>query len=643
MKPKSVSIVLAETLLFCVMTFNTAVASDDTFQFYEEEAKVSTALRRPQPIQDAPIAVEVITEEEIQSSGVTNIWDLFRFRPGMNVEDGHQTILGNRAIVSIRGFAESLARNILILVDGRRVYSTESGGVYWAQLPYSIQDIARVEIIRGPNAALYGTGAGLGVINIITKKPIGVTAGAIQVTEGNQETVLTSESVESSFRDVRFRVSHTYQGQGPFDSVTDGTSANDFFRGHKFNVRMSGNPTKNSDLELFTGGGMSDSGISNDPTAQDKFKQNFQMLKFHLRTSERSDLEISSSRNDYSYNIYPTLTGTRDELQYYQYDEELLHRIDWGEGNYTAYGFSYHTSQVSSEFTFMGQPIVEERVWSGNLNHTLKMREQITLVGAVAWETSSKGTPHLNYQATSLWSPVGNHSFRASYSVAHTIPNLRQRFTEAQFTPAVARIGNPQLEPFKLTSYEVGYRSTWLDRHLDAESNVFYTNIDGMDDDVDLGPWARNPAVEALGFKNSNNVIARGVEVQFKYHVSPKDSIYLNYTYERLVDTSGNQGEVTENIPPQTINLGGMKDFDRGISGSFNLGYKEGYFVTNIADSLSIPVYWRLDARLSYKPVQFKGTQIYLAGQNLLTGDHLEYADGLAVPRTYMGGVIIEF
>lgn len=626
-----------------VNVFDAWASGDDAFQFYEEEAKVTTASRRPQLIQEAPIAVEVITSEEIKASGATNIWDLFRFRPGMNVEDGHQTILGNRAIVSIRGFAESLARNILILVDGRRVYSTESGGVYWAQLPYSIQDIERIEIIRGPNAALYGTGAGLGVINIITKKPDGSTAGSLQVTEGNQETVLTSESVEGAFRNVNFRVSHTFQGQGGFDSVADGTTANDFFRGHNFNLRMNVNPTKDSDLEIFAGGGMSDSGISNDPTAQDKFKSNFQMLKFHLKSSERSDLEILSSRNDYWFNISPTLTGSVDELQYFQYDEEILHRIEWGAGDYSAYGFAYHTSQVASEFTFMDQPMIEESIWSGFLNQTLQFKERITLVGAVAWESYSTGKPHLNYQATSLWSPYENQFFRASYSVAHTIPNLRQRFTEAELVPGVARIGNPQLEPFKITSYEVGYRSSWLDRHFDAESNLFYTNVDGMDDDVDLGPWVRNPAVEALGFFNSNSVIARGVELQFRYHVSPKDSVYLNYTYERLVDTSGNQGEITENIPPQTLNFGGMKEFDRGFSGSFNLGYKEGYFVTNFADSLSIPVYWRLDAKLSYRPSQYKGTQFYLAGQNLLTGDHLEYADGLAVPRTYMGGIIIEF
>jgi iron complex outermembrane receptor protein len=632
-------------LLFILTSgvIDSVAASDDAFQFYEEEAKVTTALRRPQLIQDAPVAVEVITQEEIRASGVTNIWDLLRFRPGMNVEDGHQTILGNRAIVSIRGFAESLARNILILVDGRRVYSTESGGVYWAQLPYSPADIERIEIIRGPNAALYGTGAGLGVINIITKKPEGATTASIQVTEGNQESVLTSESVTGAFHTVNYRLSHTYQGQGGFDSAADGTTANDFFRGHKFNLRLGANLAKETDLEFFAGGGMSDSGISNNPTAQDKFKDNFQMLKFHVKVSNRSDLEFLSSRNDYWFNISPTATGTVDELQYFQYDEELLHRIAWGAGNYTAYGFAYHTSQVISEFTFMGQPMIEEDIWSGFLNQTLQVKERITLVGAVAWETSSKGKPHLNYQATSLWNPVENQAFRASYSVAHTIPNLRQRFSEVQFTPTVARIGNPQLEPFKITSYEIGYRSTWMERHLEAESNLFYTNIDGMDDDVDLGPWARNSAVEAIGFLNSNNVIARGVELQVKYHASPKDSIYLNYTYERLVDISGNQGEITENIPPLVINFGGMKDLGQGFSGSFNLGYKEGYFVTNIADDLSIPVYWRLDARLAYRPAEFKATQFYLAGQNLLTGDHLEYADGLTVPRTYMAGIITEF
>src|SRR5690349_7834178 len=101
-------------------------ADDETLQFFQEEAKVVTASRRAQSIQEAPVAVDVITAEEIKASGAINLWDLFRFRPGMNVIDGHPANAANRAVVSVRGFAESFARNLQVLIDGRKTLSADS-------------------------------------------------------------------------------------------------------------------------------------------------------------------------------------------------------------------------------------------------------------------------------------------------------------------------------------------------------------------------------------------------------------------------------------------------------------------------------------------------------------------------------------
>src|SRR5579871_5461119 len=132
-----------------------AADASDAFEFFQEEAKVVTASRREQSISEAPVAVDVITGEEIRASGAINLWDLLRFQAGINVIDAHSPNAANRAIVSIRGFAEEYARNLLVLIDGRKAYSADTGGTYWAQLPVQIEDIDRIEIIRGPNAALY--------------------------------------------------------------------------------------------------------------------------------------------------------------------------------------------------------------------------------------------------------------------------------------------------------------------------------------------------------------------------------------------------------------------------------------------------------------------------------------------------------
>jgi outer membrane receptor for ferrienterochelin and colicin len=173
--------------------------------------------------------------------------------------------------------------------------------------------------------------------------------------------------------------------------------------------------------------------------------------------------------------------------------------------------------------------------------------------------------------------------------------------------------------------------------------SLYYTVIKDIDDDVNQGPAPGIPGAQQVGFVNSNQAIARGAEAQLKYRLTPRRSVYANYTYEHLTDRSGNVGEVTKNTPAHAANFGAMTDLPRGFSASFNLGYKDNYLIANQAQVLAVPAYWRLDARLAWTPPWYKNATIFLAGQNLLKDQHREFADGLAVPRTYSGGVSIKF
>ncbi|HVO33552.1 MAG TPA: Plug domain-containing protein, partial [Elusimicrobiota bacterium] len=108
-----------------------ALADDgDAFQFFQEEAEVVTASRRPQLLEDIPMAVDVVTAEEIRASGATTIADLLRYRVGMDVLDG-RSVDGQRSIVAIRGFPQEWVHNIQVLIDGRSVYDPISGSNYW--------------------------------------------------------------------------------------------------------------------------------------------------------------------------------------------------------------------------------------------------------------------------------------------------------------------------------------------------------------------------------------------------------------------------------------------------------------------------------------------------------------------------------
>src|SRR5258706_2043717 len=551
--------------------------------------------------------------------------------------DGHPTTSANRAIVSIRGFAEEFTRNVLVLVDGRKVVSADSGGTYWAQLPVQMEDIDRIEIIRGPSAALYGSGAGLGVINIITKKPSSDTVVALDERGGSRGTVQSYESVNASIKQFAYRLSHTYLQQGGFGDTDGDPVAHDFFHSNKANVRSHWSPLDGSELELFAGGSWNNNGLENDAHSQDHFDQHFEMLKYSQQFGDRSRVEVLSSRNDYVSDITPPDPATVAHLRNYEYDEQILHQIDWGDGRMkSTYGFDYQLAQSNSQQAYPGTQ-AESQIYRGYLNQTARITSQILWVGAFSWDARDNGKPHPNYQLSQLWEPAKDQTFRLSYSVAHTIPTLT--LLNANSPSRVPQIfGNPDLQPETITSYETGYRGSWLEERLLVDTDLFYTVVDHKDESV----FSPDP-VPNLTFDNLNKAIARGAELQLKYRFSPKRSMYVNYTYEHISDTFGNLGEVTQNTPAHVVNMGGMADLGHGFSGSFNLGYKDSYYIEFLQNALAAPAYWRLDARLDYTLPWYKDAEMYVAGQNLTASTHQEYADGLFISRTFQGGVTVKF
>lgn len=131
------------------------------------ERVVVTASRYGQAPLDSPSTVTVLTEQDIRLSGVTSIPDLLRRVAGVDV----MSLAAGQPDVGIRGFNRELSNKVLVLVDGRSVYVDFLGNVLWGLLPISLEEVERIEIIRGPGSAIYGANAVSGVINILTRNP----------------------------------------------------------------------------------------------------------------------------------------------------------------------------------------------------------------------------------------------------------------------------------------------------------------------------------------------------------------------------------------------------------------------------------------------------------------------------------------
>ena len=187
---------------------------------------VVTASKAPQQVIRTPAAVYVITQEDIQRSGATTLPDILRLAPGVEVAQ----IDSSKFSVGIRGFGSRLARSVLVLIDGRSVYTPLFAGVYWEMQDTLLQDIDRIEVIRGPGATLWGSNAVNGVINIITKNAHETQGTSIRVGGGNVNQGLMSARYGGQWNGLSYRIWGKGFTRGP-EFHPDGQNFDDWRRG----------------------------------------------------------------------------------------------------------------------------------------------------------------------------------------------------------------------------------------------------------------------------------------------------------------------------------------------------------------------------------------------------------------------------
>ena len=188
-----------------------------TDYYFEDLPVVLSATRLTQAVVDIPAAMTVIDRDMIQASGMMSIPDLLRIVPGMNV--GFYS--GSRATVSYHGLADQYARDMQVLIDGRSIYDPGYGGVSWPDIPIDTDEISRIEVVRGPNAAAYGSNSYAGVINIITEHPEDQLGTTIKTIAGEGETRKLYGRYADTEGDFSYRISANYQETNGFDSIPD--------------------------------------------------------------------------------------------------------------------------------------------------------------------------------------------------------------------------------------------------------------------------------------------------------------------------------------------------------------------------------------------------------------------------------------
>ncbi|MGE5027510.1 MAG: TonB-dependent receptor plug domain-containing protein [Betaproteobacteria bacterium] len=159
------------SLLGCALLIGASSAQGAASEgaFLDDIPVVLSASRLSQPVNDAPAAVTVIDRQMIKDSGAWDLSEVFRLVPGMYVAYHSAPNYAADSTVSYHGLTNAYAQRMQVLVDGRSVYSPLFGGMLWSDIPLALDDIERIEVIRGPNSASFGANSFQGVINIITR------------------------------------------------------------------------------------------------------------------------------------------------------------------------------------------------------------------------------------------------------------------------------------------------------------------------------------------------------------------------------------------------------------------------------------------------------------------------------------------
>lgn len=613
------------------------------FRFFEEEDRSVTALRRTTPSEGSPVAVEVVTREQIKASGAINLWDLLRFRPGMDVIEGRPLQSTGRAVVSIRGIPRDQVSELLVLVDGRSVYSPLTGGVIWQRIPVQIQDIERIEIVRGPNAALYGSNAGLGVINIITRRPGQEPRASATALAGSHATRLGEAAVESGGDSWGARLSGQSRYQSGYPRDADFSRARDFIHQQNGNLRAWLRPGGATTLELMSGFVREGHGKSFQDASQSRGHDWFVMSRLEHRLAPESSLEARLSRTDDTAVSDPDSAGRVTTTRYWQYDAELLHALGWGGGRlHTTYGLAWRYDAARDELHFTTDgPLQTNRTLRGFFHQSIRVAETVSLLGGLNNETATAGGYHKDWQVAALWSPLPEHSFRASYSRSNTKPQLFHRHADFAFDTGgfTGLVGNKDLRPSPLTSYEAGWVGRFLDRALRLELTGFYMSIQ---DHLNLDQSSGKYPVVHFTYDNTNTVLLRGLESSARWHFAPGRSVFANWTHETVSDQD-NHALYVRTTPEDKLNLGADLALPYGLRFSSVAGLKSSYLADSISgsDQRFIPAFWRVDARLGW--TARPGLELFVAGQNLAAPYRREFVDGLVVPRLFFGGATVRF
>jgi iron complex outermembrane receptor protein len=611
---------------------------------------VNSVTREVSTVGQSAAAVFVITPEMIRRCGATSIPEVLRMAPGLEVAK----IDANTWAVSARGFNKEFSNKLLVMIDRRVVYNALFGGVYWDVQDVVLQDVERIEVIRGPGTVAWGSNAVNGVINIITKRP-GDTQGALVYSAGgNQDLNNNTVRYGGQAEDLKWRVyGREFNRNTGFDPTGP---AYDAWRQNRGGFRTEWTPTQQDTCTCqgdiyngFSGGQIAVAlpvapyqQTSSDPT---HVSGGNSLLRWSHVIDDQTNWQLQAFYDSANRNTISQGGQNRNT-----YDIDFQNCFALTDRQQVICGGDYRASDQASTGTFaLTFPP------AGNLTQwaSLFVEDKITLVDdrwfispGARLEYNTFGGLQAEPSTRLLFLPDDRHSCWAAISRAACNPtqsedSILYRQNVVPGTPTFLQLtGNPNLVAESLMAYELGFRGQPSDR-FSWDIALFINNYHNLLGTTIGQPFVAPPYVLIpVGIVNNVGARTAGVELTATWQLRESWKIFGSYTY---LDISAH-GPSPEIVAAA---IGSSPNNQVYLRSSWNLGRNVDYdLIGRYVDSLQsigVPSYITMDMRLAWRIR--KNLEAAVVGQNLLAPHHVEFIDpsgGLIdtqVPRSVYGSL----
>jgi iron complex outermembrane recepter protein len=584
----------------------------------------------------AAAAVTVITSDDIRRSGATTVPEVLRLVPGIHV--ARQT--SNTWAVSSRGFSSTNSEKLLVLTDTRSLYTPLFSGVFWDAQDLLLEDVERIEVIRGPGAALWGSNAVNGVINITTKSARDTQGAYVESSAGTEERFAVRARYGGQIGAGAYRVFGQYADHGG-TLTTNTVQRDDWQIGHVgARVDWDGDPvntfTVQGDAYADDVGRLTPSvSVSGRPAPEGLLRTRARggnvLARWRRRPSTASELQVRV----YYDRTHRDDPGFIDDLD--TIDADLVHRsalsrrqdVTWGAN----YRFMSNRNEGKGVFALM-PPSSRDQVVSGFVQHQIQVGNSLRLTSGTKLEHNDFSGAEVQPSVRAAWELSPAQTVWGAVSRAVRIPTRLERDIEIDTSdpagnPVVRLSGNPEFDAERLVAFEAGYRarpSTALLLDLAA----FHNQYRGLAS-LEFGERFTSAGRTVIPIVNRNltDGHTQGYDALVTLLPIPAWRLSLSSSLTLLeLDAAGqdlNRGTFYEGATPRhQLGLRSLLDLGPNVELDARVRHLTAIRrLPSITTGAGLPGYAELDLRVAWRAT--RQLQAAIVGQNLLHDHHAEF------------------